>query len=388
MWKNRRPTTIATSTLVEDFMKAIALVGGQGTRLRPLTFRTPKPLLPLVNRPLLSFVVERCRKNAISDLVLSTSYLPDQFSAVLGSELNGVAIEYIHEVEPLGTAGGVKNSESAIDDTFYVFNGDILTGLDLREMLRFHREREAQVTIYLTPVDDPRAYGVVPLDADGRVQAFIEKPSIEEAPSNLINAGIYIIEPEVLASIPGDEPYSFERQLFPDLVSGGAPVFGYPSDTYWLDIGTPPKYLQAHMDVLTGRCDAEVAGIEVLPGVKANGAVEIDDGVDFVGPVLIGDGTQISKGAQITGPVSIGSGCAIGVGARLSRSVLADGVSIGDRSVIEDALIGEGASIGEDCVVSEYAVVGPGALIAPGNELLRGMRVWPDVEVGPRSIQF
>ncbi|RIK07952.1 MAG: nucleotidyl transferase [Acidobacteria bacterium] len=369
-------------------MKAVALVGGQGTRLRPLTFRTPKPLLPLVNRPLLEFVVERCKRNEISDLVLSTNYLPDLFRVALGDSLFGVEIEYIHELDALGTAGGVKNCEGAVDGTFYVFNGDVLTGLDLVRMLEFHRSKGAAVTLYLTPVEDPRAYGVVPLDDDGRVTAFIEKPSLADAPTNMINGGVYIIEPEILAEIPRDEPYSFERQLFPDLVAGGAPIYGYESDAYWIDIGTPEKYLQAHLDVLTGALQAEIPGEEITPGVWVAGGVEIDEGASVTAPAVIGDGTRVEAGARLEGPVSIGAGCVIGANTSITRSALADGVEIGRSCTIENALIGEASVVEQECTIAELAVVGPGASISEGNELRRGMRVWPDVEVGPSSIQF
>lgn len=369
-------------------MKAVALVGGQGTRLRPLTFRTPKPLLPLVNRPLLEFVVERCKRNEISDLVLSTNYLPDLFRVALGESLFGVAIEYIHEVDALGTAGGVKNCESAIDDTFYVFNGDVLTGLNLVEMLKYHRSKSAAVTLYLTPVEDPRAYGVVPLDGDGRVTAFIEKPSLADAPTNMINGGVYIIEPEILEKIPRDEPYSFERQLFPDLVAEGAPIYGYESDAYWLDIGTPEKYLQAHLDILTGALEAEIPGEEISSGVWVGSGVEIDPGAEVLAPVVIGDGARVEVGVRLEGPVSIGAGCVIGAETAMTRSAVADGVSVGRSCVIEDSLIGEAAVVEQECTIAELAVVGPGASISEGNELRRGMRVWPDVEVGPSSIQF
>lgn len=369
-------------------MKAVALVGGQGTRLRPLTFRTPKPLLPLVNRPLLEFVVERCKRNEISDLVLSTNYLPDLFRVALGDSLFGVAIEYIHEVDALGTAGGVKNCESAIDDTFYVFNGDVLTGLDLVEMLEYHRSKSAAVTLYLTPVEDPRAYGVVPLDSDGRVTAFIEKPSLADASTNMINGGVYIIEPEILSEIPRDEPYSFERQLFPDLVAAGTPIYGYESDAYWLDIGTPDKYLQAHLDTLTGAHQAEIPGEEIMPGVWIANAVEIDTAAEVVAPVVIGDGTKVEGGVRLQGPVSVGAGCFIGAETVMNRCAVANGVSIGRSCLVEDSLIGEAAVVEDECTIAELAVVGPGALISAGNELRRGMRVWPDVEVGPSSIQF
>lgn len=369
-------------------MKAVALVGGQGTRLRPLTFRTPKPLLPLVNRPLLEFVVERCNRNGISDLVLSTNYLPELFKVALGDSLFDVSIQYIHEVDALGTAGGVKNCQDAIDGTFFVFNGDVLTGLNLTEMLDYHRSKKAAVTLYLTPVEDPRAYGVVPLDGEGRVQAFIEKPSLEEAPTNMINGGVYIIEPEVLSEIPADEPYSFERQLFPDLVAGGAPVYGFESSAYWLDIGTPEKYLQAHLDILTGEFQADIPGEEIAPGIWVGDGVVIDDHAEVAGPVVIGGGTNIAEGARLVGPASIGADCAIASGTMITRSALAGGVSIGESCEIEDSLLGEAASVDSECTIAELAVVGPGASIARGNELRRGMRVWPDVEVGPSSVQF
>lgn len=368
-------------------MKAVALVGGQGTRLRPLTFSTPKPLLPLCQRPLIWYTVERCSAAGIQELILSTGYKPELFENVLGDRVERVKLSHVHETDPLGTAGGAKNCESLLDSTFVVFNGDVLTSLDLSELIEVHEAKGAQVTIYLTEVDDPREYGVVPTTEAGVVLDFIEKPSLEEAPTNFVNGGIYVIEREVLDLVPEGVPYSFERELFPRLLEEGALVMGYKSASYWLDVGTPAKYLQAHHDMMCGRLHIQPPGTE-SDGLFSLGEADISPHAEVVGPVVLGDGVRIEAEVSIKGPVSIGPYSRIRGPSQITRSVLLGNNSVGPDCVIEDAILGEGAELAADCVVAELAVIGAGAIVGSSNELRRGMRIWPDVEVGDSAIKF
>ncbi|MGI8773630.1 MAG: sugar phosphate nucleotidyltransferase [Actinomycetota bacterium] len=311
-------------------MKALLIAGGVGTRLRPLTLTRPKHLLPVANQPHLHHVFDLLQRYDIDEVVLLTSYLAETFTASVDeARSRGLQVHVRHEVEPLGTAGALKNAEDLIDgETFFAFNGDVLTDMDLGAVLAFHRERQAQGTIVLTPVEDPSAYGVVPTQEDGRVLGFIEKPPRHEAPTNLINAGVYLLEPEVLAKIPSGKSWSTERGLFPGMVADGERLFATPTDAYWMDIGTPEKYLQANLEALEGRFKTDAV---VAPGRDTNVVAE---------DVSI-DGAQVSSSC-------IGSGCSIAEGARVDRSVLLPGVIIEAGASVENCVLGERAKVLSD----------------------------------------
>lgn len=313
-------------------MKALILAGGFGTRLRPLTLTRPKHLLPIANVPHIERVFDLLLGHGISDVVLTTSYLADTFaSTVTAAKDRGMSIEVTHEAEPRGTAGAIKNAEAHVRDaTFLVFNGDILTGADLTEIIRFHRTRGAEASILLAPVEDPSAFGVVPTDDEGRVLGFLEKPPRHEAPTNLINAGVYVMEPSVLERIPAGAEWSAERALFPGLVEDGARLYALATDAYWMDIGTSDKYLQANLDVLEGRC-----GAPALP----NGAVASD--------VRVGEGAQVSSSC-------LGAGCLVGEGAIIDRSVLLPGVEVGPGARVSASVLGEGARVARGAKLHGY----------------------------------
>lgn len=223
-------------------MKGVILVGGEGTRMRPLTCNTAKAMLPVLNQPFLGHMIRYLREGGINDIIFALCYLPDNIKRYFGDGSQfGVKLTYVVEESPLGTAGGVKNAAAYLDDLFFVFNGDIVTDIDLRAMLSFHRRRKAKATIALTPVEDPSHYGVVETNAQGRVKRFIEKPPREEATTNMINAGIYILDPQVLNDVPPRTFFMFERHLFPLLLEKGVPIYGFPCDAYWIDMGTPGK---------------------------------------------------------------------------------------------------------------------------------------------------
>lgn len=276
-------------------MKAVVLVGGLGTRLRPLTCNTPKPMIPLVNQPFIEYMLTSLRDQGIDEVILAVQYLADRFRSHLGDGSRlGMKVHIVEEPHPLGTAGAVKNVEHMLDDTVFVFNGDVMTDLDLQAMLAFHRKRQSKVTISLTPVEDPTAFGLVETEADGQVRRFLEKPRPEDVTTNLINAGTYVIEPEVFRYVPAGEPHMFERGLFPNLLAANEPMFGYPSTAYWTDIGKPQTYLDVHHDILLGKMRYAFRGHEVADRVWAEGNVTIHDSATLVGPIVLGAGVEIS----------------------------------------------------------------------------------------------
>lgn len=323
-------------------MKALLIAGGFGTRLRPLTLTRPKHLLPIVNKPHLFHVYDLLQRHGIDELVLLTSYLAETFEgAVQAAKERGMRVEVTHEEVPLGTAGAIKNAERFIDgETFFAFNGDILSGMDLTAALKFHRDRSAEATIMLTPVDDPSAYGVVPTDGDGRVQGFIEKPPPGTAPTNLINAGVYIFESSVLDRIPEGAEYSAERALFPGLVSEGAALYASRTDSYWMDIGTPAKYLQANLDGLAGALDPSQPGELGASGSLVDPGASVSADARVAGSV-VGGGAEVGKGAELDHCVLF-PGARVGAGARLTRCILGERAEVAASVRAEDATLGDG----------------------------------------------
>ncbi len=326
-------------------MRALILAGGLGTRLRPLTYSRPKHLLPIANKPHIDHVLELLHRHGVTEAVLLTSYLSDAFEAtVQAAKDRGFTMHVTHEKEPLGTAGAIKNAEEfARDETFLCFNGDVLTDIDLGALIAFHRDRDATATIYLTPVEDPSAFGVVPTNDDGKVTGFIEKPPRDEAPTNLINAGIYVLEPAVLDRIPAGEVWSSEHQLFPSLVSEDAGLFAEPLDGYWKDIGTPANLLGANLDALEGvyRTDAVEA-----PGPRANlvgPSAEVEEGAQVIAS-CIGDGAFISAGAIVKRSVLL-PGVTVATGARVTASILGEGAAVAEGAELEDETIADGEHV-------------------------------------------
>lgn len=319
------------------------LVGGKGTRLRPLTLTAPKQMLPVAGRPMIEWVLEHLSAHGIGDVVLSLGYRPDVFTdAYPTGTAGGVGLHYAVEGEPLDTAGAIAFAarQAGIDDTFVVVNGDVLTGLDITALVDFHRARRAEATIALTPVDDPSRYGVVPTDPDGRVQAFIEKPAAAEAPTNLINAGTYVLEPSVLDRIPSGGPVSIERATFPQLVDARC-LYALASTADWIDAGTPATYLRANLE--------------------------------RVGRTPIHPSATLHPGATVTGSW-IGPDVTIGAGAVVERSVVLDGAVVGDDATIRASVVGWRARVGAAAVVVDGSVLGCEVEV-PDGEHLDGRRI-------------
>ncbi len=342
-------------------MKAVILVGGEGTRLRPLTSAIPKAIVPILNRPFLEHLLDYLKRHGVSDAILAMGYLPDPIRDCLGdgSQL-GVHLTYLVEESPLGTAGAVKNAESYLDGSFIVFNGDIVTDIDLTAMVNRHKEVKPKVSIALTPVDNPTIYGVVETDAAGMVQRFVEKPSWDKITTNTINAGIYILEPEVLAHVPSSTRSMFENYLFPRLLEMGEPLLGYPSDAYWIDIGTPEKYLKVNHDLLLKRG----------PGyVQIGTDSHIHPKARIEGPVLLGDGCVISEDVTITGPAVLGRDCQVGNSSVIDKAVLWDGVRVGKASILRNCVACANSYIEDRCLIPEGCVLGNNARVESGYQM-------------------
>lgn len=322
-------------------MKAVVLVGGFGTRLRPLTLSTPKQMLPVVDRPMIEHVVAGLARHGIDEVVLSLGYRPDAFTDAYPDGLcAGVRLHYAVEPEPLDTAGAIRFAATAagLDETFVVVNGDVFTDLDVSALWERHHEVGAEATIALTPVDDPSRYGVVPTDAEGRVLGFVEKPPRDEAPTNWINAGTYVFEPSVLARIPEDRKVSVERETFPALVADGT-LWAVRSDAYWVDAGTPETYLQIQLDLIDGRRGA------APPAVAADARIAPEASVEH---------SVVMSGARVE------------AGARIVDAVVSPGAVVGSGAVVEGSIIGSGARIGEGAVVTGLTIVGAGEEVPAG----------------------
>ncbi|HEX75575.1 MAG TPA: NDP-sugar synthase [Dehalococcoidia bacterium] len=324
-------------------MKAIILVGGEGTRLRPLTYSTVKAMMPVLNKPFIEYVIRHLSNHKVNEAILALGYKPDSIRDYFSNTTQPSAkLIYSVEQTPLGTAGAAKNAGQHIDDTFFVLNGDIFTDLDLTDMLNFHRNKDAKVTIALTPVDDPTQFGVVETNSQQQITRFVEKPSWQQVTSHLINAGIYILEAEILERIPQGKRFMFEHNVFPKLLADGEPVFGYTTDTYWIDMGTPEKYLQLNRDLLHGK-SAQVAFQAEKISIDKQSFVHPQ--ARLTGPILVDRDCTIGKGVQLKGPVVIGSKCNIGDGAAIESSILWQKVSVGEQAVLKNCVIASGSHI-------------------------------------------
>ncbi|MDQ3979750.1 MAG: NDP-sugar synthase [Actinomycetota bacterium] len=354
-------------------MKAVVLVGGEGTRLRPLTLTTPKQMLPIVEVPMIERVLSHLAAHGVEEATLSLGYRPDPFLSLFPSDRVGdMVLRYAVEPEPRGTAGAIRFAAEAagIDDTFLAVNGDVLTDLDLTALIDFHRRWDAEGTIALTHVEDPSAFGLVPTGADGRVLAFVEKPLPEESVTGAINAGTYVLEPSVLDRIPKDEAVSIERQVFPPMASEGR-LFAAASEAYWIDTGTPAQYLQAQLDLLDGRRPPPPA-----PGARLRGGGSVwvlDEAVIdglVEGPALIGAAAYIQAGAKVERSV-IGSGARVSKGAEVRDSVLLPGAAVHAGAVVDQSIVGDGSVVGERARLSGLTVIGAGIEVEPGARLFQ-----------------
>jgi NDP-sugar pyrophosphorylase family protein len=341
-------------------MKAILLAGGQGTRLRPLTINTPKPIVPIFNRPFLHYQIDRIKQvPEIDEVILSLNYQPQRIEEVFGDGSSaGIRIRYVVEPQPLGTAGAVKYASQNVAGSVVVFNGDVLTQIDLGAVIRLHRERRARATIVLTPVDNPTAYGLVETDATGNIRRFLEKPKPEEITTNRINAGIYVLEPDMFDRIPDDVPWSIERSYFPSLVERGETFVAYLYDGYWIDIGTPDKYTQVHRDIMDGRFVAPPFLEPRATRTYIATTASVEAGASVEGPCFIDDGVVIKAGARI-GPYSvIGNHTQIDEKASIDAAILWPNCRISERASVTNAILGRNCHLGRSVSIDGNTVLG------------------------------
>jgi NDP-sugar pyrophosphorylase family protein len=340
-------------------MKAILLAGGKGTRLRPLTLHTPKPIVPIFNRPFLHYQLDLLRQiPEITEVILSLNYQPRRIEEVFGTGSDiGLNIRYLVEPSPLGTGGAIKFAEPHLDGTTIVFNGDVLTQIDLAAVLAQHRERKAKATIVLTPVDNPTAYGLVETEADGSVRRFLEKPNPDEITCDTINAGIYVLEPDTFDRIPKDVNYSIERSYFPSLVERKETFVAYVYRGYWIDIGTPAKYMQVHRDIMSGAFQAAPFAGSSENFAYTEGA-RIEDGVTVEGPCFIDEGAVVKPGARIAPYSVIGRQCHIEEGAVIDGSILWANSWIGRDAHLKDAILARNCHVGRNVHIKPGSILG------------------------------
>jgi mannose-1-phosphate guanylyltransferase len=357
-------------------MQALILVGGEATRLRPLTCHMPKAMVPVMNTPFLEHVIRYLGGHGIDDVVLAQGHLPkvmdDYFQD--GSRFAS-RLTYSLETRPLNTAGAVKNAEQHLKERFFVLNGDVFTDLDLTAMLQFHIRQQAKVTIALTPVEDPTAFGIVETTEQGRVKRFVEKPTRDQVTTNMINAGVYILEKEILNSIPANTNYSFERQLFPDLLERGVPFYAFSSQSYWIDIGKPDTYLQTHRDLMQGRSRAYA--VRSHSEIKIGRNCRVDPTAQLTGPLVIGDDCLIGARASLIGPLVLGPGCQIQEDCRIEGSILWPNVTCAAKANLKGSLIGNDCVVGGESAM-ESSVIGDHVTITPRTKLGPGSRIWPE----------
>jgi NDP-sugar pyrophosphorylase family protein len=345
-------------------MKAVILAGGEGTRLRPLTLATPKPVVPVVDRPFLRHQLDLLASVGVREVVFSVAYQPERIQAVFGDgSAIGHRIHYAVEETPLGTGGAVKNAERFLDETTIVFNGDVLTDVDLARVLAEHRAFGSRASLVLTPVANPSAYGLVETDSNGRVVRFTEKPDPSQIRTDTINAGIYVLESSTLALMPAGQPHSIERQFFPTLLARGELVRAHVHRGYWIDIGTPEKYLQVHRDILDGRFPVRLDG-EPRGGGWVHPGARVDPAARLHGPFYVGPGCQVEADAQVGPQAVLARDVRVKSGARASDSVLWGGCQLDSGASVEGALLGAGVRICRNAKVGPGAVLGEGTLLS------------------------
>lgn len=364
-------------------MKGIIIAGGAGTRLRPLTYTRPKPLIPVVNRPFLEYQVALLKRHGVDEIIFCTNYMADKIQGHFGDgSAFGVSMRYAIEETPLGTAGAIKNAQNiAGRDTLVVLNGDVLTDFDLSAIIRFHKERDALVTLTLKDVPSPSPYGVIVTDENGRVQEFREpteatkkmlaaNPNVERTGTDYINAGIYIMEPEALDAIPTGRPVSIERETYPKMLEENKPVYAIAATGYWLDIGRPEQYRQATEAILNHEITVEVPGAWTSNGYWAETGALVEETAHIAPTVHIGQNARIKAGASISGRSVIGPNCRIGANATLTNCILEAGVVIGDGVTLSDIIMDNGCRVEEDTIVTVPSVFAANTLLAKGTRIV------------------
>ncbi len=366
-------------------MQAVILVGGQGTRLRPLTSTIPKPVVQLVDRPFIAYMLEWLRGHGVQDVIMSCGFLADGVRRVLGDGSQmGIRLRFVEEPDPRGTAGALKLAEPMLDERFLMLNGDVLTDIDLTAQIAQHEASGARATLALVPVADPSAYGLVILREDHSVSDFVEKPSTDSIESNLISAGAYVLEREILDLVAPGRNVSIEREVWPLLVDHG--LYGFPSDSYWLDIGTPARYLQGTFDILSGNVASAVVErlgddwLVIDEGAQADGRV--------IPPAVLERGVRVAAGAHVGSLVVLGHDVSVGPGSTVERAVVLAGSQIGAGCELRDCILAGGCTVGDGTSITGGAVLGEGVSVGARNVITRGARIFPGVKLPDGAIEF
>lgn len=367
-------------------MKAVVMAGGEGSRLRPLTSGLPKPLVPVVGKPVMEHILRLLLKHGITDVVVTLQYLGSSIRDYFGDGSDfGMDITYVVEDAPLGTAGSVKNAQAYLDEPFIVISGDALTDIDLGQAVRVHRERHAAATIVLTSVANPLEFGVVITNPDGTINRFLEKPSWGEVFSDQVNTGIYILEPEVLDLLPPAAVVDWSSDVFPKMLRGGMPLYGYLAPGYWCDIGNIQTYYQANWDALEGRVEVEIDGERRDGNVFIGEDVELGHDVRVVGPAYIGQECKIKQGVFINGPVCVGNFSVVDENTKISNSIIWSYSYIGENSRLRQAIVCRHATIKNNSLLEEGAVIGDDVVVGEGSTIDAGVKIWPDKQIEPGS---
>ena len=355
------------------------MAGGEGTRLRPMTANQPKPLLPVVNKPIMEHVLRLLRRHGFTDTVVTVQFLASMVRNYFGDgEDFGMSLQYATEQTPLGTAGSVRNAEDALrDEPFLVISGDALTDMDLTGLVRFHQDSGALVTVGLARVPDPLEFGIVISDDDGRIQRFLEKPTWGQVFSDTVNTGIYVMEPEVLKEVESGGSVDWSSDVFPRLLDRGAPIYGYVAEAYWEDVGTHESYLKAQADVLSGRVQADIDGFELSPGVWVAEGAEVDPDATLTGPLCVGDYAKVEAGAQLREYTVVGSNVVVKEGAFLHRAVVHNNVYVGTGATLRGCVVGKNTDVMASARIEESAVVGDECVIEPEAYISAGVKVYP-----------
>jgi mannose-1-phosphate guanylyltransferase len=366
-------------------MQAVILVGGEGTRLRPLTSTVPKPVVPLVDRPFIAFMLEWLREHGIEDVIMSCGFLATSVRNVLGDGTRfGIRLRFVEEPDPRGTAGALKYAESMLDERFLMLNGDVLTDIDLTAQIAQHERTGARATLALVPVEDPTAYGLVHLAEDRSVSDFVEKPSSDQIDTNMISAGAYVLERDVLELVPAQRNVSIEREVWPLLIGNG--LYGFPSRSYWLDIGTPDRYLKGTFDIIEGNVQTAVQErmgdgyLALAPDAEVKGRV--------VPPAVLEHGVRVAAGAHVGSLAVLGQGVSIGAGTRVERAVILSGTEIGAGCTLRDCIVAGGCHVGEGTQITGGAVLGEGVTVGAHNTVTRGARIFPGVTLPDGALRF
>jgi NDP-sugar pyrophosphorylase family protein len=353
-------------------MKAILLAGGKGTRLRPLTIHTPKPIVPIFDRPFLHYQLDLLKQVAeIDEVILSLNYQPRRIEEIFGDGSEaGIALRYVVEPAPLGTAGAVRYAGESLRESVVVFNGDVLTEVDLAAVIAVHRERKAKATIVLTPVENPSAYGLVETDEGGNIRRFLEKPKADQITCDTINAGIYVLEPDTFDRIPQDTPWSIERSFFPSLIERGETFVGYVYRGYWIDIGTPEKYIQVHRDIMDAHCAYKAAPF----GNGASAAwvspqARLDEGVTLEGPCFIDEATVVKSGARIGPYAVIGRHCHVEEHAVVEQAIVWANCRISQEAVVRGSILGRHCHIGRSATATDGVILGDKSVVTDYSRL-------------------